>query len=430
MSRFVSGNVKPVVHEVEDDSAKIRPKETDSPVTVTYPFASLPENLAAFCALLRGAYRFRIGPGEMQDAARALTIAGLGSEQAVRDALRPVLAGRLEEAQVFDRAFDRFFLGRLALRPELPARTIPPGHESRPRDPEVRTSGETGERPATPGVTDDEPGTRSGAVHEVADSESAQAATLVRTSYSPLESEGAVPDLEPADREWRAAAAVLVARVRARLSRRWRPARHGQRFDFRRTLRSSLHTGGDVVTPRWRARRRREPRFVVLVDGSRSMGAYARPPLQIAVALTTVSPDTETFTFSTELRRVTHDARRAAAGERRPLQLRYAWGGGTTIGVCLDEFVRRSGERVLGGQTVVIIASDGLDVGDTDLLRVSMETLARHSAAVMWLNPLAATAGYEPTARGMRLARPFVALLAAANDPAGLLNVAHALRIR
>ena len=82
-------------------------------MTVTYPFASLPENLAAFCALLRGAYRFRIGPGEMQDAARALTIAGLGSEQAVRDALRPVLAGRLEEAQVFDRAFDRFFLGRL-----------------------------------------------------------------------------------------------------------------------------------------------------------------------------------------------------------------------------------------------------------------------------------------------------------------------------
>ena len=398
-------------------------------MTVTYPFASLPENLAAFCALLRSAYRFRIGPGEMQDAARALAIAGLGSEQAVRDALRPVLAGRLEESQAFDRAFDRFFLGRLDLRPELPGRTIPSGNES-PRSTEVRTSGETRERPEAAEVIGDEPGAGSGAVHEVADSESPQAAALVRTSYSPLESEGAVPDLEPADREWRAAAAVLVDRVRVRLSRRWRPARHGQRFDFRRTLRSSLHTGGDVVTPRWRARRRREPRFVVLVDGSRSMGAYARPPLQIAVALTTVSPDTETFTFSTELRRVTHDARRAAAGERRPLHLRYAWGGGTTIGVCLDEFLRRSGERVLGRQTVVIIASDGLDVGDMDLLRGSMETLARHAAAIIWLNPLAATPGYEPTARGVRLARPFVAVLAAANDPGGLLKVARSLRVR
>jgi uncharacterized protein len=400
---------------------------------VTYPFASLPENLAAFCALLRSEYRFRIGPRELQDAASALGIAELGSERAVRDVLRPVLAGRFEEAQLFDRAFDRFFHGRPDLRPELPARTMAAGDESPPHNPELRTPGETGgmdRRPGMPDIMDDDPGAVSGAVHEVAEAELEQPATLLRTSYSPLESEGAVPDLEPTDREWRAAAAALVDRVRVRLSRRWRPARHGQRFDFRRTLRSSLHTGGDVVTPRWRARRRREPRFVVLVDGSRSMGAHAHPSLQLAVALTSVSPDTETFTFSTELRRVTRDAGRAAAGERRPLHLRHAWGGGTTIGVCLDQFLRRFGQRALGRQTVVIIASDGLDVGDTELLRVSMETLARHSAAVIWLNPLAGTAGYEPTARGMRLARPFVALLAPANDPAELLRVAHALRVR
>jgi uncharacterized protein with von Willebrand factor type A (vWA) domain len=398
---------------------------------VIYPFASLPENLAAFCALLRHDYRFRIGPGELHDAARALGITRLESERAVRNVLRPVLAGRLEEAEVFDRAFDRFFHGRLDVRPHLPARTVTSGDE--PRSTEVRTPGETGgpdRRPEQSDVMDDMRGTGSGAVHDVADSEPEQPASVVRASYSPLESEGAVPDLEPTDRDWRAAAAALVGRVRARRSRRWRPARHGQRFDFRRTLRSSLHTGGDLVTPRWRARRRREPRFVVLVDGSRSMGAYTRPPLQIAVALTAVSPDTETFTFSTELRRVTRDARRAAAGERRPLHLRHAWGGGTTIGACLDEFLRRFGERTLGRQTVVIIASDGLDLGNTDLLRASMATLARHAAAIIWLNPLAATAGYEPTARGMHLARPFVAVLAPANEPAGLLKIARALRIR
>jgi uncharacterized protein len=400
---------------------------------VTYPFASLLENLVAFCALLRREYEFRIGPGEMQDAARALEIAELGNERAVRDVLRPVLAGRLEEALIFDRAFDRFFHGKRDEPPHLPARTVTSGHDSQPRNTEVRTGAEANGTDRSPGMSDgvdDMSGAGSGTVHEVADSESPQQATVIRASYSPLESEGAVPDLEPADREWHAAAAVLASRVRTRLSRRWRPARHGQRFDFRRTLRSSLHTGGDVVTPRWRARRRRKPRFVVLVDGSRSMGSYARPPLQIAVALTTVSPDTETFTFSTELRRVTRDARRAATGERRPLHLGHAWGGGTTIGVCLDEFLRRFGDRTLGRQTVVIIASDGLDVGDTDLLRTSMATLARHTAAIIWLNPLAATAGYEPTARGMYLARPFVAVLAPANDPAGMLRIAHALRLR
>jgi uncharacterized protein with von Willebrand factor type A (vWA) domain len=279
-------------------------------------------------------------------------------------------------------------------------------------------------------VMDDMPGAVSQAVHDAVDAQSEEAATLVRASYSPLESQGTVPDLEPADREWRAAAAALVGRVRARRARRWRVARHGQRFDFRRTLRSSLHTGGDLVTPRWLARRRRDARFVVLVDGSRSMGAYAGPPLQMAVALTAVSPDTETFTFSTGLRRVTRDVRRAAAGERRPLYLRHAWGGGTTIGACLDEFLRRFGERALGRQTIVIIASDGLEFGEMALLHASMAALARRTAAILWLNPLAATAGYEPTARGMQLARPFVAVLAPANDPAGLMRIAHAVRIR
>jgi uncharacterized protein with von Willebrand factor type A (vWA) domain len=400
---------------------------------VIHTFASLPENLAAFCALLRREYRFRIGPGELQDAARALAIAELWSERAVRDALRPVLAGRLEEAEVFDRAFDRFFHGRPEVRPHLPARADAPEREPRPLNAEAATSGPTrgtDRQPEMQDVAGDPAGIGRGAVHDVAGAEPEQAAAIVRTSYSPLESTGAVPDLEPADREWRAAAAALAGQLRARLSRRWRPARHGQRFDFRRTLRGSLHTGGDVVTPRWRARRRRAPRFVVLVDGSRSMGAWARPPLQLAAALTAVSPDTETFTFSTELRRVTRDVRRAAAGERRPLHLHHAWGGGTTIGACLAEFLRRFAERGLGRQTVVIIASDGLDLGDTDLLRTSMAALARQAAAIIWLNPLAATAGYEPTARAMHVARPFVAVLGPANDPAGLLKIARAVRVR
>jgi uncharacterized protein with von Willebrand factor type A (vWA) domain len=273
-------------------------------------------------------------------------------------------------------------------------------------------------------------GAGAGAVHEISDAGEESAAAILRASYSPLEGEGAVPALEPPDREWRAAAAVLASQVRARLSRRWRSAQRGQRFDFRRTLRSSLHTGGDAATPRWRVRRRRQPRFVVLVDGSRSMGEAARAPLRMAVALTAVSPDTETFAFSTALRRVTQDARRAAAGERRPLHLHQAWGGGTTIGSCLHEFLHRFGERLVGRETVVIIASDGLDVGNPDLLRESMATLARRSAATIWLNPLAATPGYEPTALGMRVARPFVAALAPATDPTGLQAVARVLRIR
>ena len=74
-----------------------------------YPFASLPENLAAFCEVLRRDHGFRIGPGELHDAARALDVVDLADERAVRHALRPILGGTLDDVTVFDAAFTRFF---------------------------------------------------------------------------------------------------------------------------------------------------------------------------------------------------------------------------------------------------------------------------------------------------------------------------------
>ena len=47
-----------------------------------YPFASLPENLAVFCGVLRRTHGFRLGPGELQDAARALQVVELADERA------------------------------------------------------------------------------------------------------------------------------------------------------------------------------------------------------------------------------------------------------------------------------------------------------------------------------------------------------------
>jgi len=394
---------------------------------VTYPFATLPGNLAAFCAMLRRDYGFRAGARELQDAARALEIVNLADERAVRDALRPILASRLEHARVFDAAFDRFFRaaggppprqmpsGR-PIESRKPGGTAPGGGQERDDDADVREP--SGAETAGGGAVSGVPGTNGEA-----------RPALLRATSSPLEAEGAMPVLGPADRAWREAASLLLSRMRAGLSRRWRPARRGQRFDLRRTLRTSLHTGGDVVMPRWRARPRRRPRVGMLIDGSRSMTPYVAPVLDMAVALASSTLDAETFTFSTALRRVTREVRRAAAGERRRLHLHHAWGGGTTIGACLREFVRHHGDRLLGRETFVIIASDGLEVGDPRVLGAAMGQLSRRSAAIVWLNPLLATSGYEPTALGMSAARPYVTTFASVANPADLARLARTLRI-
>jgi len=49
---------------------------------------------------------------------------------------------------------------------------------------------------------------------------------------------------------------------------------------------------------------------------------------------------------------------------------------------------------------------------------------------VVWLNPLLDTPGYEPTASGMRAARPFVDTFASVNDAAAFARLARSVRVR
>ena len=251
-------------------------------------------------------------------------------------------------------------------------------------------------------------------------------------TYSPLEAEsGGAPELKRAEPVWCAAACAFVRRLHLGLSRRWRPAARGRRFDLRRTLRTSLQTGGEALTALWLRRSRRTPRFVLLVDGSRSMSAYAPTALQIAVAMASATMRIEVLTFSTALERVTRDVRRAAAGEIRRLEhLHYAWAGGTSIGRCLRDFLQRFGERMVTRDTVVLIVSDGLDTGEPAVLGEAMRELHRRSAGLVWLNPLLETPGYEPIALGMAAARPYITTFASVTDAEGFTRLSRLVRVR
>jgi uncharacterized protein with von Willebrand factor type A (vWA) domain len=69
---------------------------------------------------------------------------------------------------------------------------------------------------------------------------------------------------------------------------------------------------------------------------------------------------------------------------------------------------------------VVVVCSDGLDVGDPDVLRDQMARLSRLAYRIVWLNPLKEDAAYEPLARGMQAALPFVDLFLSGHNLASL----------
>ena len=92
------------------------------------------------------------------------------------------------------------------------------------------------------------------------------------------------------------------------------------------------------------------------------------------------------------------------------------------------------------GATVVIL-SDGWDRGEPSVMEEQMGRLHRVAHQVVWVNPLKASPGYAPIARGMAAALPhvdrfveghsldslrsLVALLADRVEPAGSAGVAH-----
>jgi uncharacterized protein with von Willebrand factor type A (vWA) domain len=219
--------------------------------------------------------------------------------------------------------------------------------------------------------------------------------------------------------------AALLAQLRlavpTRRTRRLTPARSGAP-DLRRTLRRSFRTGGEPLDRRFRARRRRRRRLVLVLDVSGSMADYSRALLVFAHAALRADRRWEAFCFGTRLTRVT----RALAVSRPDEALERAaaevvdWNGGTRIGECLKQLLDEYGHRGLVRGAVVVLCSDGLEIGDPELLAEQMARLSRLAYRVIWLNPLKGDAAYEPLARGMQAALPYVDVFAAGHNLASL----------
>jgi hypothetical protein len=324
----------------------------------------------------------RVGIGEVLAALRALEAVDPARPRDARAALRATLCSGRDDLAVFDAAFEELLgAGRPAPPPPpegvgravLP-RVGVPGGRARARD------------PAPP-----EP---------------------VPAAWSPVELERTKDFAAYTDAERAAAQQLIAALARRgprRRSRRTVPVRRrrGHALDLRRTVRASLRHAGEPLDRRWRAPSERPRPLVLVCDVSGSMAPYARVLLQYVQAAVAARRRVEAFAFGTRLTRITEELRgrdpdRALA---RAAEAVVDWSGGTRIGEALGALNREHGRR-LGRGSVVVILSDGWDRGDPDLLASEMARLRRSAHRVVWLNPLAASPGYEPLTRGMVAALP------------------------
>jgi uncharacterized protein len=193
----------------------------------------------------------------------------------------------------------------------------------------------------------------------------------------------------------------------SRRSRRRRVHHAGRRVELRATIAASRRTAWEPVELS-RSRPVRRPRTVTMVaDVSQSMQPYSTAYLHLMRALAR-SRRAETFAFSTSLTRLTpalrHRSVEVAIADASELVVdRF---GGTHLASSLTTLLRsRHGNALRGG--VLVIASDGWDSDDPAHLATVLARLRRRVHRLVWLNPRAGAAGFEPLVGSMAAALPF-----------------------
>lgn len=321
---------------------------------------------------------------------------------------RITLVNRASDLAVYDAAFDHFFMG---------AENGP----SPPRLAFAAADGETGDPEAVPiGADCLEIGAPAAEGDELpsAGGPRASSAEVLRTKNFDQWSED----------EFRRLAGLLPSlRPPRRRSRRTRPSPRGRGIDLRRSVRRSLRCGGDLVELRRRRRIERPRPVVLIVDVSGSMAGFSRALVQFSYGMSRASRRVEVFCFGTRLTRLT-DALRVRdpnAALEEAAERVVDWNGGTRIGESLAAYAAGWGGYRFNRGAVVIICSDGLELGEPERLARAMRRLSRQTRAVVWVNPLAGDPKFRPLARGLAAALPHVDRLVAGNNILGLEELAE-----
>jgi uncharacterized protein with von Willebrand factor type A (vWA) domain len=296
---------------------------------------------------------------------------------------RATLAHGPEEIRLYDEAFTRYWVGGVEAGDEVVTEKV------------VTIAVDDGTEGDQPSSDDDEP-------PDVALRFSP--AEVLRTRDFALLDQGEQAEVN------RLMADLRLAGALHRSHRRVPSRRPVGRPDLRRTVKAALRAGGEPVRRRTTVAGTRPRRVVLLADVSGSMEPYSRALVRFAHVAVAARARVEAFTIGTRLTRLTREltTRDPDTALARAAAAVPDWSGGTRLGEALRRFNDEWGVRGMARGAVVVILSDGWDRGDPDELAEQMARLRRVAHRIVWVNPLKASPGYEPLARGMAAALPYV----------------------
>jgi uncharacterized protein len=375
------------------------------------------ESILLFARLLR-ASGLRVGPDKVLLGTQAVIAAGICDQRTLYWALHAVFVNRRADRELFNQAFVMFWRDPGYINQMLSLMLPSLRAEAAPDDKALsRRLSETLFKHADRPAPQQEDQFEIDAEGTFSDNEVLQAKDFEQMSAQELISA-------------RAAIRRMTLPFEEIRTRRFVPARNGDRIDLRRILRDTATKGSDHLQLHRKTRVTRRPPLIVLCDISGSMDTYARVFLHFLHALTNDRDRVFSFLFGTRLSHVTRSlkARDPDVAIAKVGADVTDWSGGTRIGASLDEFNRRWARRVLGQNATVLLFTDGLDRDGAHGLERAARRLKASCRRLVWLNPLLRYDAYAPVAAGAAALAPHVTEMRSCHNLKSLSDLAQALR--
>ena len=374
------------------------------------------EKLSAFSRMLR-LEGLSVSPRETGDASQILIALGMENREQVKTALRTVYAKSREEQLTFDRVFDGFFIPEEAMRAQA--------KEQARKDAQIRENLEALQKSGQAEGLNQEQQYAFANMDDV-DREKLQkfvekyqdnaqrnpklyanfihsvfAKTLleqqIRMEEAALGCQAADPEIgllyrdisKFSDTEIPRAISIIqnISRqINGELTAKRNRGGHSGKLDFRRTIRKGLETGGSFYRLKYRKKRSRRKRLVLLCDVSGSMMQFSKFALRLIQNLNQVSESSRVFLFSEDMYEADAFSLQNMDLFRNFVRDCGIYGKGTDLGTALEKLCMMQPDA-LNQSTTLIILSDTKTVDQPRAVEALIEA-KRKAGRVLWLNPI------------------------------------------
>ena len=366
--------------------------------------SELKDTVLAFCSFLR-AHGFLVGVQESLDTLR-VSESRIADHSTFKESVRSMVCTCREEWVRFDDLFDEFWFSRgIPVREKKPRKRTP--DKQKGAVPLLMIGSAVQE-------TVTEEGSRTTGAQAIE--------RLKKTDFSEIP--------EPERERLEALVLRLFKQMQLNVSRRMKYSPKEGVVDLRRTIRHSLGQGGSPLRMSFKTRKKKKNRLIALIDVSGSMDSYSYFMLLLIYAMQKHFEQVDTFLFSTRLTCVNEALKRKRFKEVMTTagNLTDAWSSGTRIGDSFQTFIERYGRNLLRRDSMVFVLSDGLDTGEPAVLSSALSHIKQRVKRIVWLNPLKGMKEYEPLARGMQSALPYIDIFASAHNVESLLSLEKTFR--